>query len=93
MYDDLGGCGLFQVLCYFGISWGSSGKSWFLYQIGFLTQEPDYVCQYDSSGLKPECTQANICSGAPGIASWDYDYDSEKTLHNWQQKLSLTCVD
>ena len=84
LYEDLGGCGCFQVLAYFGIAWGMSGPSWFIYEVGYLTQEPDYICEYDDSGETPECNKENICSEAPGIKSWDYDYNSEKTLHNWQ---------
>ena len=73
-----------------------SSPSWFIYEIGYLTQAPDaYVCTY-TDGVTPStdiCTQANICDGDSRIATWEADPDSEKTLYNWQQKLDLTCVD
>ena len=37
LFDDIGGCGLFQVFAYFGIAWGMSAPSWFIYESGFLT--------------------------------------------------------
>jgi len=37
MYEELGGCGCFQVLAYLAIGCGMSAVSWFVYETGFLT--------------------------------------------------------
>ena len=84
VYDKIGGCGCFQVLAYFAIGWGMSAPSWFVYESGYLTQKPEYTCEYYSESDQPECNSENICDENPAIKSWDYDYSSDKTLHNWQ---------
>lgn len=37
LYEDAGGCGLFQVFAFVAIAWGMSADSWFIYEVGFLT--------------------------------------------------------
>ena len=69
-----------------------SAPSWFIFEPGYLTQKPDYTCEYYSETDQPECNTENICDENPAIKSWDFDYSSSKTLHNWQQKLDLTCT-
>ena len=72
------------MLAYFALTFGLSSTSWFVYETGYLTQEPSYICKYDSSVISPpECTKENICSKDPAIISWDFDYDSDETLDNW----------
>ena len=59
LYEDVGGCGLFQVFAYFAIAFGMSGPSWFIYEVGFLTQAPnedEYLCQYQG-GDPFSCTK------------------------------------
>ena len=96
LFEEAGGCGLFQVFAYVAIAIGMSAPSWFIYEFGYLTQAPDaYVCTY-AAGVTPDpsiCTKENICDDDPRIASWEADPDSPDTLDNWQQKLDLTCVD
>ena len=75
-----------------------SAPSFFIYEIGYLTQEPDpdtgYICTYTTTPSSSDvCTKENICAGDPQIASWEINPDSDKFLYNWVQKLSLTCVD
>ena len=85
LYEELGGCGLFQVLAYFAITFGMSAPSWFIYEIGFLTQAPtEYICTYYSATDQPACTLENICADNPAIESWEADPASVKTLYNWQ---------
>ena len=36
IFEDAGGCGLFQVFVYFAIALGMSAPSWFIYEVGFL---------------------------------------------------------
>ena len=88
VFEDIGGCGLFQVVAYLAIALGMSAPSWFIYELGFLTQEPtQFVCTYyeqytnDSSDI---CTKENICADDPRIATWEADPDSTKTLNNFQ---------
>lgn len=35
------------------------------------------------------CTRRNICAGDNRIIHWEIDEDSENTLQNWRQKLSI----
>ena len=37
------------------------------------------------------CTASNICQGDDRIASWEIDWNSDLSLHNWQEKLDLMC--
>lgn len=95
IFEEVGGCGLFQAFAYIAISFGMSATSWFIYELGYYTQPPtSYVCTYTEASLASSdiCTVENICSGDPRIESWQADPDSPDTLDNWQQKLDLTCV-
>ena len=60
-----------------------------------MLQEPDYTCTFTdpSSITDPDdvCTAENICDDDPRIASWDIDWSSNVSLHNWNQKLDLMC--
>ena len=86
LYEDIGGCGCFQVFAYFALAFGMSSPSWFVYEIGFLTQEPDkYICTYTTpipAGLDI-CNKDNICAGNPWIATYEADPNDDKTLYNW----------
>ena len=62
-----------------------SAPSWFIYEVGYMTQAPtDFVCTYYSTTDMPACTKENICDDNPAIKSWEADPDSPKTLDNWQ---------
>ena len=37
MFEEAGGCGLFQVFAYIAIAWGASSTAWFIYALGFYT--------------------------------------------------------
>ena len=46
LFENIGGCGLFQVFAYIAIAFGMSSTSWFVYEIGYFTQAPDaYICK------------------------------------------------
>ena len=84
MFDDIGGCGLFQVFSFVTIAWGMSAQSWYFYALGFLTQEPgSYVCTYNGVADDDICTKENICADDPRIATWEGNPDSEAFLNNW----------
>ena len=90
LFDDLGGCGLFQIFIYFAIAFGMSSPSWFIYEVGFLTQEPEtYTCTFDD-GTVGSCTKEDICDG-DDVASYAFNPNAEKYLDNWQERLDLTC--
>ena len=87
IYEDVGGCGFFQVFAFFAISWGMSVVCFFEFQIGYLIQKPsDYVCSYKSETDMPSCTVQNICDDSVNgaFSSWEADPNSEKTLQNRQ---------
>ena len=94
LFDDIGGCGLFQVFAFITVAWGMSAQSWYFYGLGFLTQPPDYyICTYNGVPDPNICIKENICADDPRIATWEADPDHSHTLYNWQQKLDLTCVE
>ena len=84
-FTKVGGCGLFQVFAYLALTMGMSAPSWYIYEIGFLTQQPDYTCTYTDGIIPTEdiCIKAYICDDDPRIAGYQVDYDSQKTLDNW----------
>ena len=96
LFQRIGGFGKFQLFCWFAISFGISGPSWFIYEVGYLIQEPDaYICTYTAPvpAGSEICTKYNICADDPRIATWQADPSSDKFLDNWKQRLELTCVD
>ena len=72
LFEQAGGCGLFQVIAFVAISFGMSATSWFVYEIGYFIQKPtSYVCTYTTDTPDPNiCNVENICSGNPEIKSW-----------------------
>ena len=72
-------------MAYFAVVFGISAPSWFIYQIGYLTMRPEYVCTFaDGVPYDPDiCTKENICDNDPRIVSWEPDPDSDTTLDNW----------
>ena len=71
---------------------GLSGNYFLVVAMGFLLQKPEYICIFSESGvLEDVCTQTNICEDDPRILSWEIDWNSNKSLHNWHQELDLMC--
>ena len=88
----VGGCGMFQILAYFAVAFGMSGPSWFIYEVGYLTQSPEnYFCT-NAEGVTYSCTQKDICASDSTVVSFEADQNDSKFLYNWQQKLDLTCT-
>lgn len=60
-----------------------------------MIQEQEFTCQFTDpvAVTDPEqvCTAENICDNDPEISSWAVDWNSKKSLYNWQQKLDLMC--
>ena len=94
-FTDIGGFGKFQLFACITLSSGISATSFWLYEMGYLTQKHIYKCSFNnpSSIINPAdvCTVANICGKNSQIASWQVDWNSEVSLHNWQEKLDLMC--
>jgi len=92
LYEASGGFGRFQYCIFFVFQSAMSAYSLWFYGLGFLTQVPDYSCVFSESGVSQDiCTAEKICDGDPRILSWEIDWDSSKSLYNWQQKLDLMC--
>ena len=87
---------LFHVLVYLAIGIGSNAiRAYFVHFIPFLIQKQVYTCTFSPDavlGLDEDvCSRENICDGDPRIATWEIDYDNNRSLHNWQQQLDLMC--
>ena len=69
------------------IAFGISSPSWFVYEVGYLTQAPDdYICKFTEDDVPPDtCTKKNICDNDPLIESYKGDPNDDKFLYNWQQ--------
>ena len=75
---------MFQVIAYLAIALGMSAQSWYIYEMGYMTQVPDYTCTFHDPDNPVECNQKNICDKDSNVASWEPDMDSDKSLYNWQ---------
>ena len=93
---ELGGFGHFQLLAYLIIFGSWCSVNFTFSALGYFIQEPVYKCEFHQNFTEEEsrgiCTAENIWAGDGRIASWEVDYEAEKTLHNWQQRLDLMCV-
>ena len=73
-----------------------NSTGFFAYPLGYLIQQPTYECDF-RAGVSIEdqlklCDAKSICAKDARITGWSVDWDSEKSLHNWQDKLDLMCV-
>ena len=62
--------------------------------LGFYIQQPQYVCEFNTDVKDPDkvCTAKNICDHDPRIESSDIDWDDQKSLHNWIERLDMKCM-
>lgn len=93
--ENLGGFGRFQKFAYFITSFSITGPGFWIYQMGYLMQEPRYLCQLAGSVSGSEadtiCTSENICSGDSRILAWKIDESHESALQNWHKEFDLMC--
>lgn len=68
---------------------------YYFYMLSYLTLLPKYDnCVFrDPQPLDPEaeCTAENICADNSQILSHEIDWSDKYSLHNWVEKLDLTC--
>ena len=65
--------GAFQLFAFAAIYLGLGTFGFYVYQFGYLFQQPAYVCTYTSDNLgdlEQICTVENICAEDPRIASY-----------------------
>lgn len=96
MIEKAGGIGLFQIYAMVVLISGIHAVTTVITPIGFLLQMPDFKCTY-IKGVTAEseeniCTTEYICAQDPRIESWEVDYESERTLENFQTRFNLVCT-
>ena len=54
IFEEIGGGNLFQVFAYIALAFGVSAPSFFVYEVGYLTQAPDlFICTYVDGYVPP----------------------------------------
>ena len=92
LIDRAGGVGIFHLVFYLAISWAINCVFGFVYfQLPFYIKQQVYVCELTPGSLEDVCTIDNICEGDSRIISWKVDFDDKRSLHNFLQRLDLTC--
>ena len=71
-------------------------RCWWFYQIPWFIQEPVYKCVWAGDERPSDgegCTRHNICDDPDNlISSYEIDFEDPLSLHNWIEKLDLTCA-
>ena len=60
-FEEIGGFGRFQLYAYIAITFGINCQGWWIYNFGFLTQSPAYLCE-DNTGAWFTCTAEETCT-------------------------------
>ena len=67
-------------------------RCWWFYMIPWFVQEPIYKCTY-SGNEQPKCISDNFCNDPDNlISNYWVDWSDQYSLHNWIEKLDLTCA-
>ena len=67
----------------------------FIYMnLAYLIQEPIYQCKFAGSEEWQTCTEADFCGNMidQPDAEWKVDWDDRRSIHNWRERLNLTCA-
>ena len=93
LMNEISGRGCFTWFAYCAITFGMSATGFYFYILAYMTMLPKYTdCVFkDPQPKDPEdaCNADNICSGE--VISYEVDWDNIYSLHNWVEKLDLTC--
>jgi len=91
LFEASGGWGKFQFFAFFCIQCAISCNNFWNNGLGFLIQKPAYTCTFTSEVSDPSdvCTAENICDDDTRIDTWEIDWSSDLSLHNWQERLDL----
>jgi MFS family permease len=60
-----------------------------LYNLAYLELMPSFTCNYVGSTQQFSCQPEDFCSN-PEL-EYRFDYSAENSIHNWVEKLNLTC--
>lgn len=87
--QEVGGHGRFQNLALLTLIMATQSSGFALYNLAYLELMPSFSCNYIGSSQQFECQPSDFC-GNPTI-EYTYDYSQRNSIHNWVEKLSLTC--
>ena len=88
----VGGLGCYQMFVILTVSTGFSGMNFIIYHFSYYELFPKYLCEYKSDpNTWVSCEPKNFCDD-PDLIQWKIDYRDKESLHNWVQKLDLTCA-
>ena len=82
----------FRLFAFFAITFGENATGYWFFMLSYLTMMSKYKnCVFaDSQLTEKDCTYDNICDGGK-VISYEVDWDNMYSLHNWVEKLDLTC--
>jgi len=93
LLNEIHGSGRFSCFAFFALVTGMNATGYFFYLLSYLTLQPKYYkCVFtDPQPLDPEaaCIDDNICSDR--VVSYEIDWSSIYSIHNWVEKLDLIC--
>lgn len=93
LLEDIHGKGCFSLFSFLAIVFGMNATGWWFYILSYLIVLPQYKdCVFtDPQPADPStaCNADNICNGT--VISYEVDWDNINSLHNWVEKLDLTC--
>ena len=73
-----------------GFFCGMLCQTWFMYGLTYYELMPtDFLCKKDEIWVK--CARDDFCTASQPI-QWKIDYSTNKALHNYVEKLNLTCA-
>lgn len=93
--EEIHGNGRFTCFAFFAIVLGLNATGFWFYILTYLTMPPHYKnCVYSEPPENPkkDCTYENICKDDSVITHYEIDWDNIYSLHNWVQRLDLTCA-
>ena len=83
------GNGRFQKFAFLVIAFATNSTGFFYYCFSYLELMPQFTCTSANSQTSYSCTPKEFCDN-PNI-SWTINYDDQRSLHNWVEKLDLVC--
>lgn len=86
-----GGFGCMQLLVVITCMCCFSSVNFFFAQMSYMELYPKYTCTYSNQTEPMHCKPEDFCHNA-NVTSYVIDWDADESLHNWVEKLNLTCV-
>ena len=89
--NKVGGFGCYQAFSILTVACGFSGMNFIVYHFSYYELFPKYLCTYKNDPTQEvACKPEQFCDD-PNVLSWKIDYSNPESLHNWIEKLNLTC--